>query len=202
MGSAYLELMDSGKPKHSNQILTDEQLWFAIAQGRTDALGVLYDRHSTLVYSIASQMLGNTQEAEDLTQDIFLKLMGDSPYDPERGSIRTFLMILTRSRALDRLRSRQRRAKRSVRLQGNAAASVSAGITPLEAVHQREQQQDVRTALQDIPSDQRQVLELAHYQGLTQASIAQRLNLPIGTVKSRARRGLCKLRQAMEKRQR
>ncbi|MGB3614136.1 MAG: sigma-70 family RNA polymerase sigma factor [Elainellaceae cyanobacterium] len=190
--------MDPGKPNHSNRTLADEQLWLAIAQGHTSALGVLYDRHSALVYGVASQILGNAQEAEDLTQDIFLKLLGDSPYDPKRGSIRTFLMILTRSRALDRLRSRQRQAKRSQRLRGDAASSASAESVPLDAASQREQRQEVRAALRDIPSDQRQVLELAHYEGLTQASIAERLNLPVGTVKSRARRGLLKLRQAME----
>lgn len=85
---------------------TDAKLYLALKAGHTAALGILYDRHAGLVYGLALKILGNAQEAEDLTQDIFLNLVKSTAYDSRRASLRTFLAILTRSRALDRVRSR------------------------------------------------------------------------------------------------
>ncbi|MEB3230141.1 MAG: sigma-70 family RNA polymerase sigma factor [Leptolyngbyaceae bacterium] len=180
----------------SNQ--TDVDLWRAIAQGDPTALGHLYDRHASLVYSIALKGLGNAQEAEDLTQEIFIKLAHPSGYDPQRGALRTYLAILTRSRAIDRMRSRQS-ARRSVeRFQGMQLTAESP--EPLQAVMQREQHQDVKAALEQLSANQQQILRMAYYEGLTQAQIAEALGAPLGTVKTNARRGLLKLRQILEQR--
>ncbi|MEO0409100.1 MAG: sigma-70 family RNA polymerase sigma factor, partial [Cyanobacteria bacterium P01_A01_bin.135] len=192
--------MDSGKSNRNTEATTDAQLWQAIVEGQTEAFGVLYDRHASLVFGIAVSVLGNTQEAEDLTQDIFVKLMGDSPYDPQRGSLRTFLAVLTRSRAIDRLRSRQRRSRQSQRLQRDAATSPPSDLAPLDMASQQEKGQDIQEAMATLSQQQQQVLELSYYEGLTQSAIAKQLSLPLGTVKSRARRGLLRLRQAIEKR--
>lgn len=102
---------------------TDTDLWLALRAGQNHALGSLYDRHGGLVYGIALKVLTHPQEAEDLTQDIFVKLAHSTAYDPQRGSFRTFLAILTRSRAIDRLRSRQVARASVERLQATHGAS-------------------------------------------------------------------------------
>lgn len=178
----------------SNQ--TDAELILALSKGQTAALGLLYDRHVGLVYGLALNTLGNAQEAEDLTQDIFLTLAKGTAYDPKRGSLRTFLAILTRSRARDRLRSRNSNRQTLQRWNlGSQAETLS--NAPLERAFQHEQSQEVSTALAQLSDSQQQILKMAYYDGLSQAEIAQQLEIPLGTVKARARRGLLKLRQTL-----
>jgi RNA polymerase sigma-70 factor (ECF subfamily) len=174
---------------------TDAALFQALKAGQTDSLTLLYDRHAALVYGIALQILGNPQEAEDLTQDIFMTLVRGCAYDPKRGSLRTFLAILTRSRAIDRFRSRRRALKFLHHFPFDRHEATS--NSPLEFVFQAEQSQAVRTALAQLSESQQQILKLAYYQGLSHSEIAKRLKLPLGTVKARARRGLLQLRQAI-----
>ncbi|HSM81750.1 MAG TPA: sigma-70 family RNA polymerase sigma factor [Nodosilinea sp.] len=175
---------------------TDAELWLALKAGQTDALGTLYDRHGGLVYGIALKVLSHPQEAEDLTQDIFVKLTQSTAYDPQRGSFRTFLAILTRSRAIDRLRSRQVARASVERLQATHVAPPN--HTPADALALAERTQEVRTALQQLSDNQRQILHLAYYEGLSQAAIAEQLDTPLGTVKTHSRRGLLKLRQILQ----
>ncbi|MGJ3251812.1 MAG: sigma-70 family RNA polymerase sigma factor [Elainellaceae cyanobacterium] len=175
---------------------TDVDLWLALRQGQTDALGQIYDRHAKLVYGIALRVLGNTQEAEDLTQDIFIKLASTSSYDPKRGSLRTFLGILTRSRAIDRLRG-SRTAQTSIeRWQVNHPENPA--NTPADTIDQDERSQKVRAALAQLSESQQEILRMAYYEGLTQTAIANQLDTPLGTIKARARRGLLKLRQILQ----
>ncbi len=195
--------MDSEQSSHAEQTdLTDVQLWQATQQGQTNALGVLYDRHAGLVYGIALKVLGNSQEAEDLTQDIFIKLIDGSSFDPQRGSLRTFLTILTRSRALDRVRSRQRESQRQRDNQSLVfqESNHPSSTVSIDQLFQHEQNQEVRSALAQLSEQQQQLLKMSYYDGLTQAAIAERLNLPLGTVKSKVRRGLLKLRQVLQDR--
>ncbi|MGP1382027.1 MAG: sigma-70 family RNA polymerase sigma factor [Thainema sp.] len=194
--------MDSEQSSHAEQAdLTDVQLWQATQQGQTEALGVLYDRHAGLVYGIALKVLGNSQEAEDLTQDIFIKLIDGSSYDPQRGSLRTFLAILTRSRALDRVRSRQRESLRRRKNQTLVFQdSIHSSSSSIDEIFQQEQKQEIRSALSQLSEQQQQLLRMSYYDGLTQSAIAERLNLPLGTVKSKVRRGLLKLRQVLQDR--
>ncbi|MBD1873653.1 sigma-70 family RNA polymerase sigma factor [Nodosilinea sp. FACHB-131] len=174
---------------------TDADLWLALKTGQTDALGPLYDRHGGLVYGIALKVLGHTQEAEDLTQDIFVKLPSTA-YDPRRGSLRTFLAILTRSRAIDRLRSRQVARAAVERIQ--SIDMTSPAHTPEQALAQAERAQDIQTALAQLSESQQEILRLAYYEGLSQATIAEQLNTPLGTVKTHSRRGLLRLRQILQ----
>ncbi len=175
---------------------TDAELWFALKTGQTEALGDLYDRHAGLVYGVSLKVLGNAQEAEDLTQDIFVKLIEQTSYDSTRGSLRTFLMILTRSRAIDRVRSRQAAQKTKQRWQADYA--LPAAETAIPDFAKVEQSAQVKAALNQLSVQQREVLQLAYYEGLTQAAIAERLSEPLGTVKARARRGLLKLREILQ----
>jgi RNA polymerase sigma-70 factor (ECF subfamily) len=175
---------------------SDAELYLALRGGDSDALGVLYDRHSGLVYGLALKVLGNSQEAEDLTQDIFLNLAKVGAYNPRRGSLRTFLAILTRSRAVDRVRSRTAR-HRALERWGPESQLHQPLDSPLEQIFQHEQSQEVRAALAQLADNQQQILRLAYYDGLSQSEIAAQLNIPLGTVKARARRGLLKLRQTL-----
>jgi RNA polymerase sigma-70 factor (ECF subfamily) len=177
---------------------SDQELWLALQAGQTHALGTLYDRHGGLVYGIALKVLIHPQEAEDLTQDIFVKLAQSGAYDPQRGSFRTFLAILTRSRAIDRLRSRQVARASMERLQ--ATQPNVSGSLPSEALIQAERSQAVQAALAELSDSQRQILHLAYYEGLSQSTIAERLDTPLGTVKTHSRRGLLKLRQILQDR--
>jgi RNA polymerase sigma-70 factor (ECF subfamily) len=180
------------------EVPTDADLWRALRSGQTEALGPLYDRHGGLVYGIALKLLGQTQEAEDLTQDIFIKLAQSTAYDPQRGSFRTFLAILTRSRAIDRLRSRQIAQASVKRLQTTQV--VTPTPTPADALAQAERAQAVQAALTQLTESQQQILRLAYYEGLSQSTIAERLDTPLGTVKTHSRRGLLKLRQILQDR--
>lgn len=175
---------------------SDGEVILALQTGRSEALGILYDRHAALVYGAALHFLKSTQEAEDLTQDIFLSLAKGSSYDPKRGTLRTFLAILTRSRAIDRLRSRTKTRQRFIQNSFNEI-DVATPNFPVEHIVQLERSQEVQAALAQLPASEQQVLKLAYYEGLSQSEIANHLDLSLGTVKSRARRGLIKLRQTL-----
>lgn len=181
------------EPEYHNQ--TDADLFLLLQNGQTDILAIIYDRHAALVYGIALNLLGNKTEAEDLTQDIFLSLTRKCAYDPQRGTLRTYLAILTRSRGLDRLRSRTR--QRQIRNQAFNENDTVADNTPMEKVVQLERSQEVISALEQLSIKEREVLRMAYYQGLSQSEIAQQLSTALGTVKSRTRRGLLKLRQVL-----
>ncbi len=156
----------------------------------------MYDRHAPLIYGIALKVLGNIAEAEDLTQDIFLILTRKCSYDPKRGTLRTYLAILTRSRSLDRLRSRTRKRK-SLRNQASNENARVLSNSPINEIAQSERSQEVQSALEQLSTKEKEVLKMAYYQGLSQSEIAKQLNVALGTVKSRSRRGLLKLRQTL-----
>jgi RNA polymerase sigma-70 factor, ECF subfamily len=176
---------------------TDLELLAAMSQGQVKALGILYDRYARLVYSIAYRILNSAEEAEDIAQDVFLTLWRRNSYDPTRGSLSSFLMTLTRSRAIDRLRSKSARLRVVQRLQG-IVQSESGSPSPLEQASIGERSHLIRAALSQLSESERQVLEIAYYEGLSQSEIAERLDIPLGTVKSRSRQGLLKLRQTLQ----
>ncbi|MEN9216693.1 MAG: sigma-70 family RNA polymerase sigma factor, partial [Gloeomargarita sp. HHBFW_bins_162] len=168
-----------------SQKTTDQELFQGIQQGQSRAMALLYERYGKLVYSLALRVVQNQQEAEDLTQEVFTSLWHKGGYHPQRGSLATYLTTLTRSRGIDRLRMRQSR----LRLAQRWGVLEGMGVTPslLEQVSVQERQERVHNALAQLEPAQRQLLELAYYQGLTQAEIAERLQLPLGTVKTRTR---------------
>ena len=188
----------SSYPNESDESYqTDTDLFLLLQKGQSEPLAILYDRHAGLVYGIASELLGNNAEAEDLTQDIFLLLTKKCSYDPKRGSLRTYLRILTRSRAIDRLRADNRGQKR-LRDRALAENNLTFPLSPLEEISQSERSQEVKAALEQLSTKEREVLKMSYYQGLSQSEIARQLNTALGTVKSRSRRGLLKLRQALK----
>ncbi|MDA0267808.1 MAG: sigma-70 family RNA polymerase sigma factor [Cyanobacteria bacterium] len=177
------------------QPTTDTTLVKCLWQGDLDAMGILYDRYSGLVYTIALRSLGDTASAEDLTQDVFLTLMHRRTYDPDRGALSSYLSMLTRSRAIDRLRAKSTRHKYLHQWQHQPHVPEP---SPMDHASQQERHTLVRAALDHLTQQQRQVLELSYYQGQSQSEIAEQLGVPLGTVKSWARRGLLRLRSHLQ----
>jgi RNA polymerase sigma-70 factor, ECF subfamily len=187
---------DATKPSHSTlSDPTDADLIRALGNGQVNALGVIYDRYSSLVYGLALRILRNAEEAEDLTQEVFLTLRRNI-YDPKRGALSSFLITLTRSRSIDKLRSRNTRSRFLQRWRGMIKSE--AMTNPLEQASLHERSQLIQDALAQLSENERQVLEIAYYEGLSQSEIARRLDAPLGTVKTRSRQGLLKLKQILQ----
>ena len=177
--------------------IDDAQLVTAIGDGNTRALELLYDRYSALVYKIAMRILRAEEAAADLTQEIFLSLWNrPDRYNPDRGSLAVFLSVMTRSQALNRIRQSQSQARLVQRL-GQMTMPDPIESPLLDQAALGELSDRVCMALQQLPENQRQVLELAYYEGLSQSDITEKTGIPLGTVKSRSRQGLLKLRDLL-----
>jgi len=175
---------------------TDDELCRALRAGRTNALEALYDRHAGLVFGLSRRILASSEEAEDLTQEIFIGLQRHCGFDPSRGTMSAYLSTLTRSRALDRLRTRRSRLRLHEKL-GSHELQPPEPITPPEQVTLDDNAKRVRQALTALPEPLRRVVELAYYGGLSQTEIATELGSPLGTVKSWTRKGLLALRESL-----
>ncbi|HJR43208.1 MAG TPA: sigma-70 family RNA polymerase sigma factor [Gemmatimonadaceae bacterium] len=175
-----------------------------MANGEESALGELYDQWVTLVHSLAAHLLRDQDEAEEVVEETFWQAWRQAGrYDASRGAVSTWLTTIARSRALDRLRARRRVREEPwsrLALDGEAdrIAPAEAGTAdPLTAAEMAERRALVRNALGRLPAEQREVLELAYFGGLSQSEIAERTGLPLGTVKTRARLALEKLRDRL-----
>lgn len=168
----------------------------ALRSGDLTALGTLYARYGEAVYRLSLRILQNPDEAEDLTQEVFLAFWHSSGYDPNRGTMLVYLLTMTRSRAINRLRQSKSRLQLLQRWNNNRPTDAS--NIPMENASLKELSHRVSQALQALPENQQQVLELAYYDGLSQSEIAEQLKIPLGTIKTRSRRGLLKLRQLLK----
>ena len=176
----------------------DRTVVLAIQQGDQMALEVLYDRYSGLVYKLSLRILANPEAAADLTQEIFLALWNKpEKYQADRGSLSVFLSVMTRSQALNRLRSAKSQQQLVQRF-GRIAMPDHRNNPNLDRVTLEELSQQVKTALAELPEAQRQVLEMAYYEGFSQSDITEKTGVPLGTVKSRSRQGLLKLRELLK----
>jgi RNA polymerase sigma-70 factor, ECF subfamily len=175
----------------------DADLISILHQGNQNALSILYDRYGGLVYTLIFKILDRSDEAEDLTQEVFLSFWKQGKYDSSRGKLSSYLCIVARSRAIDRLRSRQREKRTMQRLTQNVIPETDLP-SPLELVTLAEEQVLVRDSLATLSEPQRQVLELSYFQNLSQSVIATKTDLPLGTVKTHMRQGLIKLRQLLQ----
>ncbi len=156
------------------------------------ALGDLYQQYGSAIYSMALRVLRDSREAEEITQDVFLRVWNaPEKWDETKGRLISWLLTVTRYAAIDRLRAENRRAL-DVELQEETEL---AGETSEFNTPEWQNGQIVRRLLTQLPPEQAQVIELAFFGGLTHRELADRLNLPIGTVKTRVRLGLQKLRQ-------
>ena len=188
--------LDDNRPS-AHRAADDHDAIRRVARGEGDALAALYDRHSRAVYSLALRVLGDTREAEEVVQDVFAQAWRQAArYDTSRGAVVAWLLVMTRSRAIDRLRSR--RGLQPLAGDGEQALGVLSdpGAGPERAALSAEQRSRVRGALEQLPLVQRLAIELAFFEGLTHVEIAERLELPLGTIKTRIRLGLMKLKDA------
>ncbi|HFD39492.1 MAG TPA: sigma-70 family RNA polymerase sigma factor [Anaerolineae bacterium] len=180
--------------------LDDQSLIHLIIQARAEALSELYDRYGRLVFSLALNAVGDPATAEEITQDVFLRVWQRArQYRADRGQVSTWLTSITRHRAIDYLRRRGSRPEQhSVAWAELAPGDEPVLSGPAEAASLSFEKARVRNAVAQLPPEQRQVLALAYFQGLTQSQIAQVLDLPLGTVKTRIRLGMKKLRDTLQ----
>lgn len=166
-----------------------------LADRRPEALAELYDRFAPLVLAVARRILGSAADAEEVLQEAFLQAWNQADrYDSARSSFSTWLVLIARSRALDRLRQRLSRQRVATSVEAEPLPPNASGRLD-EHVLIRERRNRVRTALSGLPSEQKQVLELSFYEGLSQTEIAERTATPLGTVKTRALLAMKKLRR-------
>jgi RNA polymerase sigma-70 factor (ECF subfamily) len=183
-------------PSTPSERVEDADLMAALVRGDREAIAALYDRHASLLLALAVRMLQDRAQAEELLHDVFLEAWHHArDFDPARGTVRAWLLTRMRSRALDRRaqRARQARVAEQAALQPTAPAlgdlegSAGGGLDA----------QRVRQGLASLPPDLTAVLELAYFEGLSGSEIAERLGIPIGTVKSRTARALAALREQL-----
>ena len=182
--------------------LADGDLIAKAAGGDERAIATLYDRYGGVLYAVAYRIVGQRADAEEVVIEAFAQAWREAPrFASERGSVAGWLTMIARSRALDTVRARSRRD----RLTASAAADPSAGSPamgewqpdPAGAVDHAERRAKVREALEALSPPQRQAIELAYFEGLSQTEIADRLQEPLGTVKTRVRLGMQKLRESL-----
>lgn len=182
--------------------IPDRALVERMEAGDERALGELYDRHGRMAYALAYAIVGERADAEEVVADAFGQAWRTAAqFDPSRGSVPAWLATITRTRALDLLRARGRRARaldRAARISpqggGLAAPLGSAGEAPDRGTERDELRRLVEGSLAELPEPQRRVIELAYFGGLSQSEIAAELGEPLGTVKTRMRAGMEKLR--------
>lgn len=167
-----------------------------VAEGDQQSLSALYDATSGLVYGLILRILGDTATAEEVLMDVFMQVWRQAArFDDERGAPLAWLTTLARSRAIDRLRAGKQDKQRETSLETAGQHSVPADMEQLVAAS--EMRETVRAALDTLAVEQRQVIELAYYRGLSHSEIAAELGQPLGTVKTRTRLGMIKLRELL-----
>ena len=203
MESASLTLLAFGgqhgwsmRKQHAH--LSDEALVALVARGDEDALGELYDRVSRVAYGLAMRVLRDDRLAEDAVQEGFLAVWRNAAaFRAERAKASTWILTLVHRRAVDLVRREERRRAEPL-TEASAVAPAEAGVATDEAAWLRFERERVQAALRQLPDVQREALELAYYGGFSQSELAERLGVPLGTIKSRMFAGLARLRELLD----
>ncbi len=191
--------MDAPTSKAASAI--DPLLMAQIAKGDEEAFGLLYERSSTLLFTLLLRIVGNQSEAADLLQEVYLEAWRKaSNYEAARGTPMAWLVTLARSRGIDRLRALNARGRDMTASLDDVppADLLDMEMNALEASAANERQALVWKAIKELPAVQRQAVELAFYEGLTHVEISERLNVPLGTIKTRIRLAMEKLRGGLQ----
>lgn len=180
----------------------DGELVRRMAGGDESAVGLLYDRYGSVLYAIAYRIVGERADAEEVVTEAFAQAWREATrFESGRGSVTAWLTMIARSRALDVVRARSRRDRimeTAAREEANDAPAMGTWRSdPGESLERAERSRRVEAALQELSPPQRQAIELAYYEGLSQSEIAERLQEPLGTVKTRVRLGMQKLRDVL-----
>jgi RNA polymerase sigma-70 factor (ECF subfamily) len=192
-----IALRDTNRRGEDPRRLADEDLMVRAHRGDARAFEVIFDRHGGPAFSLAYRMCGRRQQAEDIVQDAFLSLWRQGArYQPARGSVRSWVLATVRHKAIDAFRHESAKRGRDVSDDAAAERMPASQRTDAEA-ERRDDAQHVRSALRELPGEQRRVIELAYFGGFSQGEIAAMLDLPPGTVKGRMRLGLTKMRLAL-----
>ena len=188
----------------------ESALLLRIAQKDDSALEILYTRYSKLLYGFILSILKSADEAEDILQEIFIRVWNRAPaFDATKGSVYTWLVTMARNRAIDRLRSKDYQTQRQTSLSDSENEGeelfqlvdrASEDEDPLDATIASERALLVRKAFDEIHPDQRRILQLAYFSGFSQSEIAAELQIPLGTVKTRMRQGMIKMHTLISKR--
>jgi RNA polymerase sigma-70 factor (ECF subfamily) len=177
--------------------LNDFALLRQVAERQPEALAELYARYSSTLLALARRVLGSLEDSEEVLQEVFVHVWNNAErYDAARSSVSTWLVLITRSRAIDRLRNRKVVDRTHESAQQAEPAEHASPEGP-EAVFIQERRERVGRELANLPPEQRQVLEMAFYEGFSQSEIAARADLPLGTVKTRTLLAMKKLRSAL-----
>ena len=178
--------------------VADRDLVERAAAGDERAMTDLYDRYGTLVYAVAYRIVGQRADAEEVVVEAFAQAWREAArFEVERGSVAAWLTAIARSRALDLVRARGRRERLAAGATAQDAAGPAGQAGADDRVEEDERRRVVRQALESLSPPQRQAIELAFFEGLSQSEIAERLNEPLGTVKTRVRLGMQKLRESL-----
>jgi RNA polymerase sigma-70 factor (ECF subfamily) len=191
----------SSSPAAPAGTASDLELLDRIRKGDPSALDVLYGRYASAVYSLVWKILQSSEEAEDVALDVFWQVWRQADrYDPARGAPPAWIFTVARSRAIDRLRARHRREDRTISFDDPDANldPLDDQATPDQVASFRQARDAVRKAMKTLSPAQREAVELAFFKGLTHVEIAGRLRQPLGTVKTRIRQGLLKLRKQLD----
>jgi RNA polymerase sigma-70 factor (ECF subfamily) len=187
--------MDEVEPGNVQVLDRDQELAARLQRGDARAVEALFDRYGRLAYGLAYRMLSDAGGAEEVVQEAFLLIWQNAArFDASRGSLRTWLLAIVRHKAVDRLRRSRARPQTSLEMVDQALV----GPDLWEAVSSSLSRQDVRRAFAGLPEAQRQTIELAYFGGFSQTEIAERMNVPLGTVKGRMRIGLEKMRSFLQ----
>jgi RNA polymerase sigma-70 factor (ECF subfamily) len=184
--------IDKEKSNHE-----DLQLLSLISQGDQKALAVLYDKYGRLIYSLTNRIVRNEEEARELQQDVFLQVWHKAGlFDNERGSFVTWLVTLAHNKSINTLRSRRYKKSAQEAKQDIGDITHDSTVdhhTPLRDAMESDERRHVLNALEQIPEMQRKALYLSYYEGYSQSEIAEMLGEPLGTIKTRMRKGMMKL---------
>jgi RNA polymerase sigma-70 factor, ECF subfamily len=194
-----VRVMDSTSPPHA---MPDAELVAGLARGDERALALLYDRFGAVLYAVAYRLLGQPADAEEVVMEAFAQAWREAGrFDGARGSVAAWLTMMGRSRALDLVRARSRRnriTETAAREEPMTGPAMGSGVPdPGRAVVEDERRRAVTAALGALPPQQRTAIVLAYYEGLSQSEIAEQLREPLGTIKTRIRLGMQKLREVL-----
>ncbi|MDZ7269476.1 MAG: sigma-70 family RNA polymerase sigma factor [candidate division KSB1 bacterium] len=189
----------AGTARQTGSGRSDDELLQAMAGREQWALAELYDRYAGVLYTLALRILGGAAPAQDVVQEAFLTAWRKAElYSQKRGSVRTWLIVLCRNLAIDHYRARMRLASRHVELEAVGERLIEPGQNPADLALALEDGRLLQQAMERLPAEQREVIELAYFRGLSQSEIAEQTQTPLGTVKTRTRQAMFKLREALQ----